>query len=186
MFFDVGYGATSIEAVAKRAGVSKRTFYARFDDKPALFAAVVHRTIERMRPPAGVPLIDGPDLPGMLRYIAALVLRAALSPPGLALHRLIIAESARFPELGAAVDAQGGAQEAVRLIAGVLDAEARAGRLALDNATFAAQQFLHMVAAAPRRHALVGGKPMTADEQAAWVGDVVNLFVNGCRGWEKS
>ena len=51
LFFTAGYGATTIEAVAKRARISKRTFYHRFDDKPALFSAVVHRTIDRMRPP---------------------------------------------------------------------------------------------------------------------------------------
>ena len=46
LFLEQGYGSTSIEAVAARAGVSKRTFYDRFDDKAALFAAVVHRIIE--------------------------------------------------------------------------------------------------------------------------------------------
>src|ERR1700704_1353334 len=46
LFLAHGYGATSIEAVARRARVSKRTFYHRFPDKPALFAAVVHRIIE--------------------------------------------------------------------------------------------------------------------------------------------
>src|ERR1700739_3142243 len=38
-----GYGATSIEAVARRARVSKRTFYHRFMDKPALTCAVARR-----------------------------------------------------------------------------------------------------------------------------------------------
>ena len=51
LFFTAGYGATTIEAVAKRARISKRTFYHRFDDKSALFSAVVHRTIDRLRPP---------------------------------------------------------------------------------------------------------------------------------------
>src|SRR5947208_875980 len=35
LFLSHGYGATSIEAVARRARVSKRTFYHRFPDKPA-------------------------------------------------------------------------------------------------------------------------------------------------------
>jgi hypothetical protein len=30
LFFTVGYGATSIEAVARRIGISKRTFYSRY------------------------------------------------------------------------------------------------------------------------------------------------------------
>jgi AcrR family transcriptional regulator len=186
LFFSIGYGATSIEAVARRAGVSKRTFYHRFEDKAALFSAVVHRTIERMRPPASVPLIEGANLQAILRHLAGLILRAALSPSALALHRLIVAESARFPHLAAVVNDQGGSAEAVRLIAGVLDGEARAGRLTLDNPVFAARQFLQMVIALPQRRAMGPGDPMTPGEQDAWTRDVVNLFVNGCRHWERA
>jgi TetR/AcrR family transcriptional repressor of mexJK operon len=71
------------------------------------------------------------------------------------------------------------------LIGGLLEREARAGNLALDNPTFAAQQFLHMVIAGPQRRALGLGTPMTSVEIEAWVGDVVNLFLNGCRGWRR-
>lgn len=184
LFFTLGYGATTIEAVAQQAGISKRTFYHRFEDKPALFSAVVHRTIERLRPPPEVPLLLGANLADILRRLADLVLRAALTPPAIALHRLIIAESSRFPDLAAVVTHQGASEEGIRLIAGVLEREARAGNLALDNPTFAAQQFLHMVVAGPQRRALGLGTPMNPAEIDAWVRDVVNLFLNGCRGWE--
>jgi hypothetical protein len=30
---------------------------------------------------------------------------------------------------------------------------------------------------------MVLGKPMTAAELDAWATNVVNLFLNGCRGW---
>jgi TetR/AcrR family transcriptional regulator, mexJK operon transcriptional repressor len=181
----LGYGATTIEAVAQRARISKRTFYHRFEDKAALFSAVVHRTIERLRPPADVPLLHGANLPEILRGLATLILRAALSPPAIALHRLIVAESSRFPDLAAVVTHQGASEEAIRLIAGVLEREARAGNLTLDNATFAAQQFLYMVIALPQRRAMGLGTPMTSAEVDGWARDIVNLFLNGCRGWER-
>jgi AcrR family transcriptional regulator len=184
LFFSQGYGATTIEAVARRAGISKRTFYHRFDDKSALFSAVVHRTIDRLRPPADVTLLQGGTLPEVLRGLADLILRAALSPPAIALSRLIVAESSRFPDLAAAVTRQGATEEAIRLIAGVLEREARAGQLALDNPGFAAQQFLQMTIAVPQRRAMGLGTPMSDAEVDAWARDVVNLFLNGCRGWE--
>src|SRR5450755_5128969 len=84
LFLAEGYGSTSIEAVAARAGISKRTFYDRFNDKTMLFAAVVHRIIEHIRPPAGVPTIAGASLPEILIRLAGLILTAALSPPALA------------------------------------------------------------------------------------------------------
>ncbi|MGO9424220.1 MAG: TetR/AcrR family transcriptional regulator, partial [Steroidobacteraceae bacterium] len=76
LFLAEGYGSTTIEAVARRARVSKRTFYDRFDDKSALFAAVVHRIIERIRPPPEVPLLAGATLPDVLRRLAGFILRA--------------------------------------------------------------------------------------------------------------
>src|SRR5215831_8908283 len=77
-FLRHGYGATSIESVAREARISKRTFYHRFDDKPALFAAVVHRIIDRLRPPAGMPRLSGATLTEILEVVAGLILRAAL------------------------------------------------------------------------------------------------------------
>jgi AcrR family transcriptional regulator len=185
LFFTLGYGATTIDAVARHARVSKRTLYHRFKDKSALFSAVVHRTIERMRPPADVPLLLSTNLTENLLGVAALVLRAALSAPAIQLHRLVIAESSRFPALAKVVVNEGASEAAIRLIAGLLEGEARAGRLTLDNATFAAQQFLHMLITVPQRRALGLGTPMTAAEVDAWARDVVNLFLNGCRAWER-
>jgi TetR/AcrR family transcriptional repressor of mexJK operon len=186
LFFTLGYGATTIEAVARQARVSKRTFYHRFEDKSALFSAVVHRTIERLRPAPEVPLLHGPNLAEILRRLGDLVLRAALSTPAIQLHRLIIAESSRFPKLARVVINEGASEEGIRLIAGLLEREARAGHLPLDKPIFSAEQFLHMLVAGPQRRALGLGTPMTSAEIDAWVRDVVNLFLNGCRGWERT
>ena len=181
LFLAHGYGATSIEAVARRARISKRTFYHRFDDKPALFVAVVHRIIDRLRSPADVESLVG-DLQEVLQRLARFILRAALLPQAIALNRMLVAESARFPKLAAVVTERGVTEEAIRVIAGILDREIRAGNLALDNPTFAAQQFLYMIIALPQRRAMGFGAPMTSAELDAWARDVVNLFLNGCRG----
>lgn len=182
LFFSLGYGATTIEAVAQRARVSKRTFYDRFENKSALLSAVVHRTIERMRPPANVPLLRGRNLEEILRGLADLILRAALSPPAIALNRLIVAESGRFPDLARVVNKEGATGEAIRLIAELLKREARTAKLGLSDPAFAAQQFLHMLIAVPQRRAMGIGTPMTGAEIDTWGRNVVNLFLNGCRG----
>lgn len=184
-----GYGATSIEAIARRARVSKRTFYHRFRDKPALMAAVVKRLIDRQRPAAGVPLIEGAGLEAILSRLASMILAAALHPQVLALHRLIVAESGRFPDLAAAITQSGGRQEAVDLIAGLLSghagsvrpapASALAAAPASPAAQFRAQQFLQMVVSLPQLRALGLGQPMTAAELDAWVRDTVALFLRG-------
>jgi TetR/AcrR family transcriptional regulator, mexJK operon transcriptional repressor len=179
LFLNEGYGSTTIEAVAARAGISKRTFYDRFDDKAALFAAVVHRIIEEIRPPAHVPLLAGPNLPEVLRRLAGLILRAALSPQALALHRLVTAESIRFPELAQAVHNDAGNLEATTLIGDLLVRELPHCKLGAAKRSFAANQFIYMVVSVPQRRAMGYGVPMTTPELEAWAGDVVDLFLGG-------
>jgi AcrR family transcriptional regulator len=184
LFLTEGYGATSIEAVAKRARMSKRTVYSRFRDKAELFGAVVHRLVERLRPPSASTeqFFEGSSLEAILRRLATLIIRAALSPPALALHRVIVAEATRFPELAAAVNQEGTRREAIRRIAALLDGERLAGKLDVSSAEFAAEQFLHMLVAGPQRRALGLGTPMTDADLEAWARDAVDLFLHGCRG----
>jgi TetR/AcrR family transcriptional regulator, mexJK operon transcriptional repressor len=185
LFLEEGYGPTSIESVAARAGVSKRTFYDRFDDKAVLFAAVVHYIIEHIRPPADVPLLAGASLPEILQRLAGLILKAALSPRALALHRLVTGESSRFPELAFAVETEGGQSEATDLIAGLLAREQRNAKIGNEDQRFAADQFIYMVVTLPQRRALGFGKPMTAAELDAWAYKVVILFLEGYTGLRK-
>jgi TetR/AcrR family transcriptional repressor of mexJK operon len=181
LFLTEGYGAISIEAIARRARIAKRTFYSRFDDKAELFGAVVHRLVERLRPSDDSGLFAGGTLEEILIRLARVILQAALSPSALALHRVILAEATRFPELAAVVTEQGGSREAVTRIGALLARAADAGELVLDDASFAAAQFLQMVVALPQRRALGLGTPMTPSELDAWARDTVALFLNGCR-----
>ncbi len=182
LFLDHGYGSTSIEAVAARAGVSKRTFYDRFDDKQALFAAVVHGIIERIRPGADVPLLEGATLTAVLRHLAKLMLQAAVSPQAIALHRLVTGESMRFPELAYAVENDGIKSEAIMIIGGLLARELPAVNVSEKLRAFAAEQFIDMVIGVPQRRAMGFGTPMTSGELDAWTAQVVAFFLHGYQG----
>src|ERR1700688_3532459 len=186
LFLAQGYGLTTIEALAQRAGISKRTFYHRFADKAVLFGAVVHRILQRMRPPPSVPLLEGATLHEVLNRLAGLVLHAALSPPAIALHRLMVAESARFPELARALNAEGASQEAITLIGGVLARAIANPELTAPVREFAALQFLQLVVVVPQRRALGFAQPMTPAELEDWADSSVRLFLDGCRGWRRS
>ncbi len=175
-----GYGATSIEEVAARAGVAKRTFYHRFADKPALMEAVVARLIGALRPPRDVPLFDErQSLQEILLHLARLILRAALSPTALALHRLVVAEAQRFPDLAHAVVHEGARREAVALISGLLQRRLPNARLDADSAAFAAQQFLQLIVSLPQSRALGMGPPMSTGELEDWIVRSVALFLDG-------
>ena len=181
LFLTEGYGSTSIEAVAAGAGISKRTFYHRFDDKAALFAAVVHRIIEQIRPPADVPLIEGANLQQILRRLAGLMLRAALSPQAIALHRLVTAESVRFPNLAAAVYGSW-VEQTTALIRDLLSRQLRDSRLTEKLRAFAAEEFLQTIVTFPQRRIMGLEVPTTAREIDTWSDRAVSLFLHGCRG----
>jgi TetR/AcrR family transcriptional regulator, mexJK operon transcriptional repressor len=183
LFLTEGYGATSIEAVAQRATISKRTFYHRFPDKAALFEAVLRRIIQRIRPSPDVPVFEG-ELSDVLHRLARLAVRASVVPITLALTRLMLTEAQRFPELATIVAREGSRGEAVRQITALLERESRAGRIAIDRSQFAAEQFLSLLMTVPQRRALGLGTPMTGAELDFWADDCVNLFLNGCRYWQ--
>ena len=179
LLFSHGYGATSIEAIARRARISKRTFYQRFADKPALMSAVVVRLIDSLRPRADVPLIEGEGLEQILVHLGSLILDAALTPRVLQLQRLIVAESQRFPDLASAVAKSGGRQEAVALISALLIRHAHGAFVTPADASFAANQFLQMIVSLPQLRAIGLGAPMTPGELDAWVRGTVALFLGG-------
>ena len=182
LFLGQGFGATSIEAVAAAAGVSKRTFYHRFRDKPDVFRAVVRRLIARWSSPFEAELVAAGPLDEMLAKSAKQILAAALSREALQLYRLLIAEAPRVPELALIINEQSAASG--QRLGAFLEREAQAGRLRLDDPGFAAEQFINMVLAAPRRRALGLGPAMKVPEIERWIGRTVALFLDGCRARE--
>jgi AcrR family transcriptional regulator len=184
LFLGEGYGSTSIETVAERARISKRTFYHRFRDKAHLFEAVVRRLIDRWRsrlPPSGTGHeVPADGLEEALQQMAMRILEVALSTEALALHRVVLAEAPRFPDLARRLDEYGMGQ-AVALIGALLGGKIGSGRDVSAEARFAAEHFIHMVVSVPQRRALGFGEPFERDELERWVHSTVRLFLDGWR-----
>ena len=172
-----GYAASSIEAIARQAHVAKRTIYARWDGKAALFLAVVRRLIDTWLASIGTWHEDD-DLARGLREAASSILTVALTSEAIALYRLIIAEGRRFPELYA-IMRQAGADEGARRISALLQRGVTEGQVRALPVGVAADQFMQLVLGVPQRHALAGRPPMTPAEIAAWCDDAVALFLSG-------
>jgi len=99
VFLEHGYAGTSMDRVAAVAGVSKQTIYSHFQDKQGLFTALIERMmIDRFRVEFGSePLQGEPAM--LLRRLAETFLTKMGDAEFIAFFRLVIAESARFPEL---------------------------------------------------------------------------------------
>jgi TetR/AcrR family transcriptional regulator, mexJK operon transcriptional repressor len=180
IFFDRGYGETSIEAIASRAGIGKLTLYRRFPGKAALFNAVVMRLFDQwIAALANVGDSDG--APGdVLTELGRQMLSIVLSPISIAFHRILFAESSRLPELCAIMyrsrveAAEGG--DPIRVILRRLAAR---GALRGDDIGFLDQQFIQLIIARPLRHALLGAPPMSEAAREEHVRKSVALFLHG-------
>jgi AcrR family transcriptional regulator len=181
LFLSRGFGATSIEAVAGRARISKRTFYHRFRDKAELYTAVVRRLLQHWLPEVEAVFEEPGPLDAVLERLAKRMLAVALSPQALALRRLLQAEAERFPELVDIAMGQGGARVIERITA-LLEEERRAGRVALADCRFAATQFQEMIISIPLRRAMGFGTPLSATERDEWAVKSVALFLHGLNG----
>lgn len=102
LFMAQGYGAVSMDAIARAAGVSKATLYAYFNSKDQLFATIICEACQQNIAATDLLPGSGTDLREALLGLAGRLLRFLLEDRALAIHRVVIAESMRFPELGRA------------------------------------------------------------------------------------
>ena len=177
LFLNQGVAVTSMESVAAAAGISKRTLYTRFADKPALLQAAVSTLVENRLPDFDATLDtasqEGLDLAATLEAAGKLMLQAALAPESLALYRLLVSQSPHIADL-AGLLARAGADSGIRRIGALLR---QAG---IADADFAAEQFQRLVIAGPQQRALGFGPPMDADALSRWPRQCVTLLLHGC------
>ncbi|HVJ54074.1 MAG TPA: TetR/AcrR family transcriptional regulator [Aliidongia sp.] len=144
LFAEQGYGRTSLQQIAQRAGLSTATLFKRFPTKGALFEAIVEAFWRLEGPEAVLPPPGDPE--SGLRALGADYAQRMRRPEMAALYRLIIAEIRHFPDLGQLQMDRNKVPYQSRM-AEYLAAEARVGTLAIPDATRAAHQFMGLIAA---------------------------------------
>lgn len=135
-----GYEGASMADIAREVGVSKGTLYNYFPSKAALFSGFIAtgcdetlKHILDLSPPQ-----DRPE--ETLRRVAYAVVEMMLSPFRQAIHRMVMSEAAKFPELARAFF-EAGPQRALNYLSGWLRQESARGRLVVPDPDFAAEQF---------------------------------------------
>ena len=141
VFTECGYEGASMSRIAAQAGVSKGTLYNYFDGKSTLFAWFVEDKARRNLDSIFQTVAEEDDPAAALGAIALRMLEMTLSPNNLALYRMVVAEAQTFPEL-ATVFWNSGPCRAIAYMTDWVGRQVAAGRLATDNASFAAEQFL--------------------------------------------
>jgi TetR/AcrR family transcriptional regulator, mexJK operon transcriptional repressor len=143
-FLAAGFGAVSMDAIAREAGVSKATVYAHFAGKEELFGAVIGRECERYFADFAPGELDPFDLRASLTGLGRRFLELVLSTDAIALHRIILSEVARFPSVGEVFWRAGPERQRVE-IETFLKSAIAAGTLAATDTRLAAEQFVSLV-----------------------------------------
>ncbi len=140
LFLERGITATTMEAVAERASVSKMTLYSHFPDKPVLLMAVFERNLKSIVLPELPEISEAPALELLTDFGERLV--AYLTRPEIVRTLRVMAVSADdFPDLAAAFYAAGPAA-VLKEVARFLDAAREREGLSLPDADLAAEQLV--------------------------------------------
>ncbi|MDQ2662005.1 MAG: TetR/AcrR family transcriptional regulator [Actinomycetota bacterium] len=162
LFLELGYDRTSLARVADSAGVSKATLFKQFPTKAELFEATVLAAGETPDP-APLDLPSGDFRAGLVSLGAAYV--ELLARPRMEhLIRVIIAESARFPELRQRTF-DFGTLPVLRALRQYFQAANTEGTANVDDLDVAAAQFLGMIATVVFWPRLVHGNWSLTDEE---------------------
>jgi TetR/AcrR family transcriptional regulator, mexJK operon transcriptional repressor len=143
-FLASGFGAVSMDTIAREAGVSKATVYAHFAGKEELFGAVVGAECEQRFEGFSAGELDPGDVRASLTTLGRRFLELVLSPDAIAVHRIIIAEVTRFPALGE-VFWRAGPQRTLGQIEAFMRSAAAAGALEIVDTRLAAEQFVGLM-----------------------------------------
>ena len=180
IFLEQGFGSASMEAVSKLAGVSKKTIYAFFDAKEALFEAVmkVHTDSTDRPVPAAAPA-DGTAVETALADYLGRLAEFILQPFAVRLFRLTIAEAERFPDIAQAFYREG-ALRSIRQLEDWLALQTKNRLLKVEDPHEAAVFLTSMIVLEPLRAAALGVAELPSKAvMAARARSVTKVFLHG-------
>lgn len=177
VFLARGYAGASIEEIARVAKAGKMTLYRQFGSKAELFHLVAHHAITRVREKLQASLVAAGDPEQALQSLIAGLHAGLTDPEYLAVMRLGIAETGRFPELGAALLADD--RYLLEPVTTYLRAAAAAGRLAIPDPDAATMQLAALASGGGR---FLIKKPKTdAASRERWVAAVLQFVLAAWR-----
>jgi TetR/AcrR family transcriptional regulator, mexJK operon transcriptional repressor len=178
-FVEKGFEAGSVRAIAASLGMARRTVYAQYPDKMALFKAALEHAIDCwIVPVAELEAVESGDLEETLLGVARLLVANVMSPAGQRLMRITNTESYRMPEIGVYTFSRG-SQPTVDFLADLFRRRMGLAQASPRELADLAIAFLNLVVG-PARMTAWGFTP-DADEVERLTRQRVRIFLNGAR-----
>lgn len=179
LFLERGFTATSMDAIAEAAPVSKPTLYSHFKDKSDLFGAVVSGRCCSLMYSLHQHAEADEDIETALRAIAASLYDLIYEPDAIRLFRIIISELKQFPTLGKTLYSEG-PTKALALLSNYLDMQNGKGVLHIEDPDTAARMFVSMLKGDHHMQFLLGVRETVLPEEREKIIDAtVSLFMAG-------
>ncbi|PXW32763.1 TetR/AcrR family transcriptional regulator [Nocardia sp. 348MFTsu5.1] len=180
IFLEKGFEQATIDGIASTVHMTKRTVYARYEDKAALFRAAVQRSVDRwIVSIETMRAVETDDLEETLTAIARIRVKSAMSPSGVQIQRILDAEAYQFPDISRLYYEQG-TLPAIAYIAEVLERHAEAGAIEVDQPELLGNAFLSLVVSGLARGA-IWGTALDEEEIEESIRFGVRLFLDGVR-----
>jgi len=100
LFLKHGYDGVSLDDIIAQSGGSKTNIYSHFGGKEGLFISIVERLCDDVNASLKMLDLSNSNLEDGLRELGLALERAILDKRHLALYRLVIGQSERFPDIG--------------------------------------------------------------------------------------
>lgn len=176
-FFKKGYAATSMSAIASKLGGSKATLWNYFPSKEELFAAVIDQRTETYREQLTELLKPVGCVETTLANLSRSLLEKVGTPHAIALHRLIVAESHQFPELGR-IFYERGPRMTTELLSEYVARAMERGELRNDDPETACRSFITLCIHSVQQRQLLGLiGPLSKDQIEAETERTVSVFM---------
>jgi TetR/AcrR family transcriptional regulator, mexJK operon transcriptional repressor len=179
VFLDKGFKGASMSEIARRAGASKQTLYARYPSKAALFAALVERKASHLFEAIG-PLGEGRGLRDTLIHCGTELLDLIVSKDARGVHRVVIAECNEFPELGQIFWDRGPGRVRA-MLADYLRAQQKLGSIQCGEPEQAVEILIGLLVSGATLRVWLGLPPTfvrTPAQRKAWVHSAVDMFLS--------
>lgn len=99
LFLSAGFDRTTMDEVARIAGVSKQTVYTHFTNKEFLFRAVIAHKVSEYFTDDPLALVDARALEESLRRIGRQYVKLILSDEAVAMFRLLVTHAETHPKM---------------------------------------------------------------------------------------
>lgn len=162
-FRQYGFTGTSMDKVAARAQVSKRTVYNHFTSKEELFSGIVGYMLELVSSAISAPYDPSQPIDSQLRKLALQEVELLKSQEFISLARMTIAETIHNPERMTTAIKQIECIESN--MAGWFSSATEANQLSTNDPGFAATQFLGLIKSFCFWPQVVKGAPFPDEKQ---------------------